>query len=233
MAQETIYSETSDGQLATGGPPLGGESWSTVRNAVNGVGHSTSVTNSSVYAVLVAGKGASFFDVSRYLLYFDMSGFPSYSSIDSLTFHAYRATGGGDSVIAVRHDAPVVHAGNAEYVFFPSHDPVGGDSMTAYSTVNTESDGAFNDFILNSTAITELTACIEGSGNGGAGTSSFEVALVSNLDYANSEPTDSTTSNARFRTASYTGTASDPHIKVTYSVSAGVTHNATFFGANF
>ena len=48
MAQETIYSETSDGGLYTGGPPLAGENWNTVRNAVNGVGHSTSSTTVSV-----------------------------------------------------------------------------------------------------------------------------------------------------------------------------------------
>ena len=233
MAQETIYSETSDGGLYTGGPPLAGENWNTVRNAVNGVGHSTSSTTVSVYAVSVSGKGAPFFDVSRYLLYFDMSGFPSYSSIDGLTLHVYRHSGGTDAVIAVKHDAPIVHAGNAEYVFFPDHDPAGGDSMTAYSSVNTENHGAFNDFTLNSTALTEVTACIAGSGNGGAGTSSFEVALVSNLDYANSEPVDFSTSNMRFRTRNYSSTTYDPHIKVTYSVSTGVTHNATFFGANF
>ena len=232
MAQETIYSETSDGGLYTGGPPLAGENWNTVRNAVNGVGHSTSSTTVSVYAVSVSGKGAPFFDVSRYLLYFDMSGFPSYSSIDGLTLHVYRHSGGTDAVIAVKHDAPIVHAGNAEYVFFPDHDPAGGDSMTAYSSANTGGTGD-NTFTLNATAITELTACIEGSGNGGVGTSSFEVALVSNLDYANTEPSDRTELGLSFRAQEYSGTSSDPILSVTYSTAVAVTHNATFFGANF
>ena len=233
MPTETIYSESSDGGLVLGGPSTSASNWNTIRNADTATSASSTATTHGIYAVKVAGKGATFFDISRYYLYFDMSGFPSYSSIDSLTLSVYRQTGAGDSIIAVRHDAPVVHGTNPEYVFFPSHDPASGDTMTAYSSVNTGGINTFNDITLNSTAITELTACIEGSGNGGAGTSSFEVAVVSNLDYANSEPTDSTTSSIRVRSQNYTNTTYDPHIKVTYSVSTGVTHNATFFGTNF
>ena len=181
---------------------------------------------------MFSGKGADFFDIARAFFYFDMSSFPAYSTIDSASIDLYRHGGGGVSVIAVRHDAPSVHVNNAEFVFFPSHDPAGGDSMTAYSSANTEGTGE-NTFELNATAITELTACIEGSGNGGVCTSSFEVAVVSNLDYTNTEPSDRTELGLGFRTQEYSGTGSDPVLSVTYSTAVAVTHNATFFGANF
>ena len=231
MPAETIYSSSADGAIENGGPGYGGSSWATVSTLTTGQYLSSASTTENVFALLVAGRGAAFYAIRRYFLYFDMSSFPSYSSIDSLTLSIYRDDGGGDSVIAVRHDAPSVHLNNTEFVFFPSHDPAGGDSMTAYSSANTESTGSYNDFVLNATAITELTACIEGSGNGGVGTSSFEVALVANLDFTNTAATDRSVST-RWRSQEYSGTGSDPHIKVIYSTAA-VTHNATFFGANF
>lgn len=231
MAVETIYSESSDGGIILGGPATAGSNWTTIRNADVAVSATSTSTTHSIYAVKVAGKGATFFDISRYFLYFDMSGFPTYSTIDSIVISVYRQTGGGDSMIAVRHDNPSVHVSTPEYVFFPDHDPASGDTMTAYSSVNTEGHGAFNDYTLNSTARTELIACIAGSGNGGVGTSSFEVALVSNLDYANSEPTNSTESSIRVRSQNYSSTTYDPHMDVTYSTA--VADNATFFGANF
>ena len=233
MAQEDRYSSSADGRIYLGGPSTAGSSWSTVRNTVTGVSiNNTGTTSQGPFAIMFSGKGADFFDVSRYFLYFDMSSFPTYSTIDSAEIELYRHANGGVSVIAVRHDAPSVHINNAEFVFFPSHDPASGDSMTAYSSANTGGTGT-NTFTLNATAITELTACIEGSGNGGVGTSSFEVAIVSNLDYTNTEPSDRSELGLSFRTQEYSDTSSDPILSVTYSTAAAVTHNATFFGANF
>ena len=233
MPKEDRYSSSADGRIYLGGPSTAGSSWSTIRNTGTGVSiNNTGTTSQGPFAIVFSGKGPSFFDVSRYFLYFDMSSFPTYSSIDSASIELYRHAKGGVSVIAVRHDAPSVHVDYPEYVFFPSHDPAGGDSMTAYSSANTGGTGD-NTFTLNATAITELTACIEGSGNGGVDTSSFEVAIVSNLDYTNTEPSDRTELGLAFRTQEYSGTGSDPVLSVTYSTATAVTHNATFFGANF
>ena len=233
MPKEDIYSSSADGRLFCGGPATAGDSWSTVRSTGTAQNASGTATLAQVFAIMFSGKGADFFDIARAFFYFDMSSFPTYSTIDSASIDLYRQANGGVSVIAVRHDAPSVHVDYPEYVFFPSHDPAGGDSMTAYSSANTQGDGAKNTFELNATAITELTACIEGSGNGGVGTSSFEVAVVSNLDYTNTEPSDRTELGLGFRTQEYSGTSSDPLLSVIYSTAAAVTHNATFFGANF
>ena len=232
MPAETIYSSSADGAIENGGPGYSGASWATVRNLTTGQYTSSTSTTENMFALLISGRGSPFYAIRRYFLYFDMSSFPAYSSIDSIILSVYRQFGGGDSVIAVRHDAPSVHVNNTEFVFFPSHDPAGGDSMTAYSSANTEGDGTYNTFALNATAITELTACIEGSGNGGAGTSSFEVALVTNLDFSNTAATDFSVST-RWRSQEYSGTGSDPNIKVVYSTTAAGTDNATFFGTNF
>ena len=230
MAAIDIYSPSDDWHIFLGGPPAGGSSWNTIRNATTGNFMSSTGSAASVMAIYASGRGAAFYDISRYFLYFNMASFPAYSSINSVTLYAYRQLGGGDTVIAVRHDAPSGHLNNPEFVFYPNHDPASGDSMTAYSSYNLSANGG-NSFTLNATAIHELIQCIEGSGNGGATVTSFEVALVTGADYANSAPTDMSI-NTQWRTQNYSGTGSDPFIRVDYSTAA-VAHNATFFGANF
>ena len=96
MPAETIYSSSADGAIENGGPGYGGSSWATVRNLTTGQYLSSASTTENVFALLVAGRGAAFYAIRRYFLYFDMSSFPSYSSIDSLTLSIYRDDGGGD-----------------------------------------------------------------------------------------------------------------------------------------
>ena len=231
MANTTIYANSDDGFIALGGPPTAGSSWATIRNSGTGTMANNSLNRHFIFHVYLSGRGAPFYDLSRIFFRFDLSGFPSFSSIDSAQFFAYRHAdlGSVESIIAVRHDQPSHHINYPEYVFYPNHDPASGDTMTAYSSANTEAPGSHNTFTLNSTALTEIAACANGSGNGGAGSNSFEIALVHNGDYTNTAPTG--VNSASFRTTDYSGTTSDPHLKITYSTA--VTHNATFFGSNF
>tara|TARA_Y100000310_G_C20536904_1_gene741300 strand:+ start:419 stop:1126 length:708 start_codon:yes stop_codon:yes gene_type:complete len=235
MPNFSLYggTEVEDGQSSNGGPGTAGTSWANIRNATTGSFSSDSFAIISCSAALYSGRGANFYDVARAWLWFDFSAFTpgdSGTEITDIVLCIYRHGGPNTDVWAVRHDAPSCHVSTVEHVFFPSHDPAGGDSMTAYSSVNTEGTGDYNTFTLNATAIAEANACKGASGNGGYGNKSFEVALVAGQDYSNTEPTDNTES-ANFRSQNYSGTGSDPYLKVVYTVAGA--DNATFFGANF
>ena len=232
MANTTIYANSDDGMIATGGP-VTGTSWAAVRNAGAGTAIGTNNTNTTnlIFHLVISGRGPTFYDMSRLFFRFDLSSFPSFSSIDSAELYVFRHSdpGSAESIIAVRHDQPSFSIDYPEYVFYPSHDPASGDSMTAYSSTNTESTGSHNTFTLNATALTEIEACANGSGNGGGDANSFQIALVHNGDYTNTAPTARNITS--FRMTDYGSTASDPHLKVTYTAAAA--DNATFFGSNF
>ena len=189
--------------------------WTNVRDASSGVLASSTVTRTNKN--LQVDRGSSSFLLGRAFFAFDCSGISS--TVASATLKIYGYTSGTGLLIAVKASAPNSNGTTAlatsDFDAIPGFSA--GNSMngnvTDYSAALTGWNlNAYNDFTLNSTALSDLQS-----------NSIIQIAIVNyTYDYLNSNPgfVDRNLHNGMYW-SDFTGTSTDPIIDYTLAATAG------------
>lgn len=201
----TIYANTADDGISTGN-----QANHLVARNFNGTGilegASDQTTAYGIGYFVFTGRGAATYRIHRSFFYFDTSGITATPASATMSFF-FTEVGNSDSA-------------NTDAAIFKSN-AFGGDGSSAlaatdfdnldfnthYASAISITNNQYNDFTLNSDALTDMT-----------NDDVLIVALVQKTNDANdSDPGGATSfhSRARVRMANYPGTGSDPHIDYT------------------
>ena len=202
-----IYSHTNDGVI-TG---ASSSNFNTARNGTTGTAATGNSTDEIGIDVTAAGR-TTYWEHHRGFFFFDVSG--ESGTVDSCTFEVNSTTSKSNLMIPIFHDAGTSLVNDDFNNVFTS-----GTTMLAYASAVSFSSTGYHTFNLNSDGISALQSKI------GSGT--FEIALVTNIDYVAGRALSDAMETVRFGDSSL----SKPRIEITYIT--GVTYNAPFLGANF
>ena len=202
--------------------------WATARGdaSTSGTARNDLVSSNTVgvYNRKATGRGSTNWYCYRSYFSFDVSG--ESGTVDSATVRLYLDNIGApipaSRVVIV--ESTTLAGNTADFGNCFSSGSTLGDLMADYVSVSTTA--GYHDFDLNNDGITALNSKI--------GSGSFQVCLMGNYyDYENRDPGDDPSyTRVQVWYGEYTGTSRDPKIEIDYEAAA-VTHNATFFGANF
>ena len=223
----TEYAHTNDGYVTR----YQQASWSDARNNTTGTAAS-SITISHFTGIagerISARGGGLKYSIFRSFMFFDTSSITDTVSDVTLKIRGY-SQGVGDCIV-LKATSDIETLGTADFGSITGWDETtdgagGGDNegnVTKYSDeITSWSTSGYNDITLNSTAKTDME-----------NNDTLHIALV-NFDYDLKDiaPTGYTSNRNGLFFTDYTGTSYDPYLD--YTVTAAVTDNATFFGANF
>jgi len=228
MPDSTIYSSTSGSGDDSVVQNNSTSDWATARGdaSTSGAFHNDGSIYSTVgvYNRKTTGRGGgSSWQCNRSYFSFDVSG--ESGTVDSATVKLYLDNIGApmpaSRVVIV--ESTTLAGNTADFGNCFSSGSTLGDLMADYVSISTTA--GYHDFDLNNDGITALNSKI--------GSGSFQVCLMGNqFDYLDADPgAGSTYTRAQVWYGEYTFTSRDPKIEIDYE--AAVTHNATFFGANF
>ena len=227
MPDSIIYSSTSGGSDDSIVYNTSTSDWATVRGdaSTSGTSHNdySTVNSVGVYNRKLDARGSITWYCYRSYFSFDVSG--ESGTVDSATVRLYLDNLGSpipaSRVVIV--ESTTLAGNTADFGNCFSSGSTLGDLMADYVSISTTA--GYHDFDLNNDGITALNSKI--------GSGSFQVCLMGNqFDYLDADPgAGSTYTRVQVWYGEYTGTSRDPKIEIDYE--AAVTHNATFFGANF
>ena len=226
----TVYANSSDGYVAR----FNQSSWSNARNNTTGTAVSSTITrhSSGVSAYTSAARGGgSVHHILRSFFSFNTSGITD--SVDDgavLKIYGYFNTLG--DVIAVKATSDIASLGTADFDSIVGWDNTtdgsGGGSndgnVTKYSAeISTWSSSGYNDITLTAQARADMQ-----------NDPALYIALINHdFDLLDVDPIGSyAVQRTGIYYQNYTNTDRDPYIDYD-TTAAAVTHNATFFGANF
>ena len=204
--------------------------WATARGSAGVAGNSGSSTFSnyafSVMASYSGGRGGNAYYCGRAYLPFDLSSESGTIASAYLSFYASENTGsgssGGDFARVIAIQATALNDSNDDHGNCFSSGTTLGTILSAPAGTTVSSTAGWHSFVISIAGMTAMQSLI------GSGT--FTVCLMAwYFDYHNNAP--SLGGDATFIKVDYSEGSNDPYLTINYS--AAVTHNATFFGANF
>ena len=227
----TVYANTGDGWVGR----FMQSSWSNARDQIAGTGSSSlsSAYFSGVSAYSQAGRGGgTIWYILRSFFSFYTSGITD-SVDDGAVFKVYGFSQSSGDVIAVKATSDIASLGTADFNSIDgwvhnTTDGSGGGSndsnVTKYSAeITSWSTSGYNDIALNAQARTDMQ-----------NDDTLYIALINHdFDLLDIDPNGLAAQKNGLYYQNNTGTSKDPYINYTTTAAAAVTHNATFFGANF
>mgnify|MGYP003139908317 CR=1 FL=1 len=221
----TVYGTIADGYVQSNLQ----SSWATARSDTAGFKAVSidSIFRQSPGVIYISRRGTSW-GLRRSFFYFDTSGISDAPSSATLKIQGDTATSadiiavrGTQSATLVIGDLDAIHNSATE---LSNSDGSGAGTLasvsglTYSSEISTWNTSVYNDIALNATALADMASLDD-----------FKVCLMEyDHDYLDIEPSGIVEIGIIY--ADNTGTSRDPYIDYTV---AAVTHNATFFGANF
>ena len=231
MPDSTIYSENSGNSDDAVLFNYTTTDWATTRGNSSTSGNARRADDSSyttsIFSRFLSGRGGDTWFNRRVYMGFDVSG--ESGTVDSATVKVVMDNIGdtGNYARVVMVGATALAGSTADYgnCFTDTSSPPTLGALYA-PVVEVSTAIGEHAFVLNSSGISALNTQI--------GSGIFEVCFMSHrLDYSNEDPNDGSGDYTQIAVtfAETSGTSFDPKIEIDYE--AIVTHNATFFGANF
>ena len=192
----------------------------------------------AIATVVVSGRGAPAYMISRAFFQFDTSGISSEVSSATFNVRGRSATGSTCDIIALKANSAAGVLGTGKFSEIEGWDvtssPVsntdgsgGGDAESAVTKYSNEfpsgswTTSGYNSITLNAQALSDIEDNNE-----------LIICLMEHThDLKDITITGQLSNGVRFR--EYSGTSSDPYIDYTLATTTTATDNAVFFGANF
>jgi len=221
MPTATIYSDaTGDGWVLNSDSTWNGCRDDTAGTISSGTGGSNAY---GIRNVFVSGRGGGLYYINRSFLYFDTSSITSYPT--SVTLQVYGHTNTGIARVSCVKSTHGTSISTADFDAIDGWDNSGGNqsgNLTFYANnTSSWSNSSYNDFTLNSTAISDIR-----------NNDYMSVCLMDfDNDIRNGSAPTNTSRVSGLKFTEYGGITTMPRIVV--NTADAVDTPSTFFGANF